>query len=197
MSAYAALMARRFTSVAMAFSGLVALLHRPKASPGDHTIPSTPDAPHSTTLKVSESEWERFVRSTVSMAMRDVAEILPGWSIDIHAFESHAGQCYEFVLRAETPPEWSSFRDAGGGRIVPGPPQQEWYARVYVPFMEIHRARSKMAFSVAVLRRLSEFARDIRREAPAPEPIRLPNPCCRVPKSPGGGEFGFDLLATP
>lgn len=168
ISAHAALVARRFTSAAMAFSGLVALFHRPKAPLRGRsaTLDESPPTPCSSRLKAPESEWEQFVRSIVSMAMREVAEILPGWSIDIHTFESPAVQCYEFVLRAETPPEWSeATRDGDNGQIVPGLPKQEWCATVPVSFMSIHRSRSRAALSQLVSRKLSESAHRICKSA--------------------------------
>ncbi len=178
ISANIALVFRRFVSAARVLSGLFALLRLPLDS--DHVTPEPAVRSPAPVRPKPRNEWEQRAQAIASLAKQEVAEILPGWSIDIHASESPYIQCYEFALRAVTPPEWSWVRDGVGGCPVPGFPRQEWGARVSVSFMEIHR--SQMVLAQLVLRKLSEFARDIRRKAPAP----------RSPSHP----VGFDLLAV-
>lgn len=187
ISACAALAFRRSMYAAKAISGLfAALIHRPNVPVliSDEALASIPDRPLpgpaiplSATQK--ESEWEQRVKAVVSLAKEEIAEILPGWLIDIDTFESPHIGCYEFVLRAETPMEWGRYRLADGDRIVEGRPKQVWGARLPVSYIEMSYAMNSMPRLMQfVLGKLSEFARDIRRNVPAPPESE---PCCRVP----------------
>lgn len=141
VSAVTASIFRWLVSVTKTFSGFCAMLRRNKtAPPSMEKQPATPVPQKSS----SYSEWEKCVSDIVSLAKQEIAEILPGWSIDIHTLKSPDIQCHEFVLRAETH-------------------EQEWAARLLISYHEIHMGKSSLALVVS--KRLSKLANDIRCEA--------------------------------
>jgi len=149
ISACVALTFRRSVSAAKAISGFAALIHRPNVLIPD--VSSTPEhqppppilqespAPQKP-LVPQESEWEQHVKTIASLAEREIAQILPGWLLEISVLESPATRCYEFVLRAETP---ESICD-----------REILYARDKFWLVQQH-----------ILDRLCAFAHDIRQKA--------------------------------
>lgn len=186
ISACAALAFRRSVSAAKALSGFVTLIHRPNVPVliPDETIvsisePRVPDLPPPT-LQKKESEWEQRLKAMASLTEEEIVKILPGWSIEIRIFESPSIRCHEFVLRAETPEQWSWNRHGDDGRIVEGLPRQVWGARLPVCDREISYARDSAGLMQHILGRLCEFARDIKCKAPVPEIQPAWTPTCRV-----------------
>lgn len=177
VSAASASVFKRLASVARTLSGLVALLSLRRKIPRRETVarngvaaamptgrlPHALASPwtsslsgHPASLKAAPncSEWDQLVRGIVSQAKQEIAEILPGWPVDVYAFESMDKQCYEFVIRAETPDR----------------SRREWGGKFAVLLSEIHQSRSKTALAQSVLTRLGGLARDIQCKAPpAPE----------------------------
>lgn len=155
---------RWLVSVVKTLSGLCATLRRNKTmAPSTEIMPPIKQPARPAPQKSSSySEWEKCISGIVSLAKQEIAEILPGWSIDIHTLKSPDMQCYEFVLRAETPLDWSLDHCDRDGRIVQGRPSEQWGARLLIPHREIHMSKSLSA--QLVHKRLSEFANDIRRK---------------------------------
>jgi len=183
ISACAALTFRRSVFAVKALSGFAALIHRPNVPVliPDDAIASISDCSPSfnpailPTPQNEESELEQSIRAIVSLAKQEVAEILPGWSIDIDAFVSPAIRCHEIVLRAETPEKWG-WRHHDDGYVVEGRQRQVWGARLPICYDEIFcHLRDKTWLLQHILGKLCEFARDIRRKAPAPSA----RPCLR------------------
>lgn len=166
ISAASASVFKRLMSVVRTLSGLVALLSLRKETPpaakpvppvGPMGTPTRPVPVESLKAAPNRSEWDQLVRGIVLHAKQEIAEILPGWLIDIHAFESMGKQCYEFVIRAETPP-------------IQGHSGREWGGRYAVSLSEIHRSKSKAVLAQSVFTKLCGIARDIQCKAsPAPE----------------------------
>lgn len=159
------------------------MIHRPNVpvliSDEASSIPEPPPPPTLQKPLILQKKLEAMV----SLAEEEISKILPGWSIEIHTFDSPSIRCREFVLRAETPEEWSRWRIDDDGRIVEGVPRQVWGVRLPVCDREISYARDRFGLMQHILGRLCEYARDIKRKAPVPPAEIRPSartPTCRV-----------------
>ncbi len=185
ISACAALVFRRSVSVAKALSGFAALIRHtnvPVLIP-DEELASIPESARTAQPKAARqvSDLELRVKGISSLAEREIARILPDWSVSVDFLELPQPRLCEFVLWAEPPQHWSNYSRGADGNLVQGPPKQVWGARLSCNVCEFHMSSySHQRFDAHVVGKLSEFARDILRETPAPTEIRSPDPCCRV-----------------
>ncbi len=197
ISAVTALILMRLVAAARVLSGLAALLcfRRPKsifAAPPDdstdevscasHPIkPSdeTQTTPQDDTYAPPADAWREPARwplteAVLLQAKKEIADILPRWSIDIDAFDLFASRCQEFVLRAETPKEWG-WRCLGSDKyVVEGQPKQVMGARFSVSHTCIHAMRDDSYLAQHIIGKLCGFAHDIRREVLPPSSEILP-----------------------